>query len=153
LFCSFYISTFSFVTKYYYLKISDKADIRNKDGIQGEIEMKITNLLPLKEASVHQASRDDPALLEKILEQQIERNEEIRVSKKKVEEVTNKLNEFLEIQNRSLKFILHDELDQYYVQVINSDTKEVIREIPPKKLLDAFYTMQKFLGMIVDEKI
>jgi flagellar protein FlaG len=29
----------------------------------------------------------------------------------------------------------------------------VIREIPPKKLLDAFYSMQKFLGMIVDEKI
>jgi flagellar protein FlaG len=115
--------------------------------------MKITNSLLLKEASVHQASREDTSLLQKILEQQSEGNEEIQVSKKKVEEVTNKLNEFLEIQNRSLKFILHEGLDQYYVQVINSETKEVIREIPPKKLLDAFYTMQKFLGMIVDEKI
>jgi flagellar protein FlaG len=115
--------------------------------------MKITNSLPLKEASVHQSSREDTALLQKILEQQSERNEEIQISKKKIEEVANKLNEFLEIQNRSLKFILHEGLDQYYVQVINSDTKEVIREIPPRKLLDAFYTMQKFLGMIVDEKI
>jgi flagellar protein FlaG len=115
--------------------------------------MKITSSLPLQEASVPQSSKDGTALIQKIMEQQSKRNEEIQVSKKKVEEVTNKLNEFLEIHNRSLKFILHDGLDQYYVQVIDSDTKEVIREIPPKKLLDAFYTMQKFLGMIVDEKI
>jgi flagellar protein FlaG len=115
--------------------------------------MKITNSLPLKDASVSQPPKEDTTLIQKIMEQQSERNEEIQVSKKKLEEVTNKLNEFLEIQNRSLKFILHDGLDEYYVQVINSETKEVIREIPPKKLLDAFYTMQKFLGMIVDEKI
>jgi flagellar protein FlaG len=115
--------------------------------------MKITNSLPLKETSIPQSLKEDTALIQKIIEQQSECNEEIQVSKKKVEEVTNKLNEFLEIRNRSLKFILHEGLDQYYVQVIDSDTKEVIREIPPKKLLDAFYTMQKFLGMIVDEKI
>ncbi|MBA2874638.1 flagellar protein FlaG [Thermaerobacillus caldiproteolyticus] len=115
--------------------------------------MKITNSLPLQEASVSQPSKEDPDLIQKIMEQQSDRNEDIQVSKKKVEEATDKLNHFLETQNRSLKFVLHEELGEYYVQVINSETKEVIREIPPKKLLDAFYTMQKFLGMIVDEKI
>ncbi|OAT72567.1 flagellar protein FlaG [Parageobacillus thermoglucosidasius] len=115
--------------------------------------MKVENSLPLQETYVPQTSKEGTALMQKIMEQQSERNEEVQVSKKKVEEVTNKLNEFLEIHNRSLKFILHEELKQYYVQVIDSDTNEVIREIPPKKLLDAFYTMQKFLGMIVDEKI
>jgi flagellar protein FlaG len=115
--------------------------------------MKIENSLPLQGAYIPETSKEGAALIQKIIEQQSERNEEIQISKKKVEEVTNKLNEFLEIHNRSLKFILHDGLDQYYVQVIDSDTKEVIREIPPKKLLDAFYAMQKFLGMIVDEKI
>jgi flagellar protein FlaG len=115
--------------------------------------MKVENSLPLQETYVPQTSKEGTALMQKIMEQQSERNEEVQVSKKKVEEVTNKLNEFLEIHNRSLKFILHEGLNQYYVQVIDSDTNEVIREIPPKKLLDAFYTMQKFLGMIVDEKI
>jgi len=115
--------------------------------------MKINNSSSLHEASIYQSSREDTALLQKIMEQQIGNNEEVQIPKSKLEEITNKLNEFLEIQNRSLKFILHDGLDQYYVEVINSETKEVIREIPPKKLLDAFYTMQKFLGMIVDEKI
>ncbi|WP_244403585.1 flagellar protein FlaG [Parageobacillus sp. KH3-4] len=115
--------------------------------------MKVENSLPLQETYVPQTSKEGTALMQKIMEQQSERNEEVQVSKNKVEEVTNKLNEFLEIHNRSLKFILHEGLNQYYVQVIDSDTNEVIREIPPKKLLDAFYTMQKFLGMIVDEKI
>ncbi|EID45496.1 flagellar protein FlaG [Parageobacillus thermoglucosidasius] len=115
--------------------------------------MKIENSLPLQEAYIPQTSKEGAALMQKIMEQQSGANEETPVSKKKVEEITNKLNEFLEIHNRSLKFILHEELNQYYVQVIDDDTEEVIREIPPKKLLDAFYTMQKFLGMIVDEKI
>ena len=32
----------------------------------------------------------------------------------------------------------------YYVEVVDAETDEVIREVPPRKLLDAFYTMQKF---------
>jgi flagellar protein FlaG len=115
--------------------------------------MKITGSFPLKEASVPQSPREYTSLMQTIMEQQSDNNEDTEVLKKKVEQVANNLNNFLEMQNRSLKFVLHDGLNEYYVQVLNSETKEVIREIPPKKLLDAFYTMQKFLGMIVDEKI
>jgi flagellar protein FlaG len=59
----------------------------------------------------------------------------------------------MSVQNHDSKFVMHEGLDRYYVQVVDSKTKEVIREVPPRKLLDAFYTMQKVLGMIVDEKI
>ena len=40
-----------------------------------------------------------------------------------------------------------------FLQLVDTQTEEVVKEIPPKKLLDAFYEMQKLLGMIVDEKI
>lgn len=80
-------------------------------------------------------------------------DEDTRISKERLEEIAGKLNEFLGDHNRSIKFVLHDELKEYYVQIINSETKEVVKEIPPKKLLDAFYTMKKFLGMVIDEKI
>ena len=33
------------------------------------------------------------------------------------------------------------------------ETDEVIKEIPPERLLNAFYEMEKLAGMIVDEKI
>ena len=74
-------------------------------------------------------------------------------TKAKVQEAVNKMNEMLEVNNNTSKFMYHEELERYYVTVVNRQTEEVVKEIPPKKLLDAFYEMQKMLGMIVDEKI
>ncbi|MFS0817747.1 flagellar protein FlaG [Lysinibacillus sp. 1P01SD] len=79
-----------------------------------------------------------------------ENNDEMRV---KVQEAVKKMNEMLEVNNSASKFKYHEGLERYYVTVVNKDTDEVVKEIPPKKLLDAFYEMQKMLGMIVDEKI
>jgi flagellar protein FlaG len=75
------------------------------------------------------------------------------VRKEKLEEVVKGINEFLQPSHTSLKFELHDELKEYYVQIIDERTKEVIREIPPKKLLDIYATMMQFVGLIVDKKI
>lgn len=63
------------------------------------------------------------------------------------------MNELLETTQKSSKFVLHEGLDKYYVRLIDAQTEEVIKEIPPQRLLDAFYEMQKMAGMIVDEKI
>ncbi|MGE7944161.1 flagellar protein FlaG [Lysinibacillus xylanilyticus] len=80
-------------------------------------------------------------------------SEEQEISKEKLEQAVNTINEFLQINHNASKFVLHDGLDRYFVQVVDTQTEEVVKEIPPKKLLDAFYEMQKLLGMIVDEKI
>ncbi len=74
-------------------------------------------------------------------------------TKVKVQEAVNKMNEMLEVNHSASKFMYHEGLERYYVTVVNRDTEEIVKEIPPKKLLDAFYEMQKMLGMIVDEKI
>lgn len=84
---------------------------------------------------------------------QTEKTEQTSIDQKQLKHVVDSLNEFIEIHHRNSKFILHEKLDEYYVQIVDASTEKVIREIPPKKLLDAFYSMQKFLGMIVDEKI
>lgn len=73
--------------------------------------------------------------------------------KEKLEEVVKGLNEFLKPSHTSLKFVLHDELQEYYVQIIDERTNEVIREIPPKKILDIYAAMMEFVGLIVDKKI
>ena len=73
--------------------------------------------------------------------------------KDKLEEAVNSINEFLNTQHKESKFVFHEGLDKYYVQLVDSETDEVIKEIPPEKLLNAFYEMQKLAGMIVDEKI
>ena len=84
----------------------------------------------------------------------------IQVTDADKESVTEKLttavetlNEVLETTHKASKFVLHEGLDKYYVRLVDAQTEEVIKEIPPQKLLDAFYEMQKMAGMIVDEKI
>lgn len=74
-------------------------------------------------------------------------------TKKKVQDAVSALNEFLEVNYSTSKFFYHEGLDRYYVSVVDKETQEIVKEIPPRKLLDAFYEMQKMVGMIVDEKI
>jgi len=91
--------------------------------------------------------------LKQIMQAEQKANEKESIPKEKVQKAIDALNEFMTLQNHNSKFVMHEGLERYFVQVVDSETEEVIREIPPRKLLDAFYTMQKFVGMIVDEKI
>ena len=80
----------------------------------------------------------------------LEDNEE---KKAKVQQAVETMNHVLKTTNSSSKFMYHEGLDRYYVTIVDKETEEVLKEIPPRKLLDAYYEMQKMLGMIVDEKI
>ncbi|MEI5907607.1 flagellar protein FlaG [Bacillus spongiae] len=73
--------------------------------------------------------------------------------KEQVEKVIHSVNEFLKASPTSLKFEFHEKLQEYFVSVIDNETKEVVREIPPKKLLDMYAAMTEFVGILVDKKI
>lgn len=74
-------------------------------------------------------------------------------SKEEVETVIKSMNEFLQPTHTSLKFELHDKLNEYYVTIVDDQTKEVVKEIPSKKLLDMHAAMAEYLGLLVDKKI
>lgn len=75
------------------------------------------------------------------------------ISKEQVKEIVNGLNEFLEPSKTLIQYKLHEDLKDYYVAIVDTQTKEVIKEIPPKKLLDMYAAMAEFMGLIVDKKI
>lgn len=70
-----------------------------------------------------------------------------------LQEATEAINEFMKAENKASKFVLHEGLGQYFVRLVDTKTEEVIKEIPPESLLNAFYEMKKLAGMIVDERI
>ena len=76
-----------------------------------------------------------------------------KVQKDEMEKVVQGMNEFLKPSNTHLKFEFHDELQEYYVAIVDDITQEVIKEIPSKKLLDIYAKMTEFLGVLVDKKI
>ena len=112
-----------------------------------------TNNVPVKDTAGKQGSptTENTSTVEHTQHAHLLDNSE--ETKVKVQEAVNKMNEMLEVNNNTSKFLFHEGLERYYVTVVDCETEEVVKEIPPKKLLDAFYEMQKMLGMIVDEKI
>ena len=108
----------------------------------------------------HQASKpkvvDRPTVTEATNAQVAEGLAKTEANKDKLQRAVESLNEFMEDhmpKPTSSKFRFHEGLERYYVQVVDPNTDEVIKEVPPEKLLNAFYEMQKMVGMIVDEKI
>ena len=71
----------------------------------------------------------------------------------KAKQLTDSMNTFMESANTQLRFKFHDELNEYYVTIVNQNTDEVIREIPSKKLMDIHAAMREFVGLLVDRKI
>ncbi|MEF7565025.1 flagellar protein FlaG [Bacillus infantis] len=74
-------------------------------------------------------------------------------SKENIEKVVTSINDFLKPANSHLKFEFHEDLKEYYVTIVDDNTKEVIKEIPSKKLLDMYSAMKEYLGLLVDKKI
>lgn len=54
--------------------------------------------------------------------------------------------------NKEFEFAIHESTKQIMVKVLDSETKEIIREIPPEKVLDAVAQMCELAGLFVDEK-
>lgn len=75
------------------------------------------------------------------------------VIKGKVETTVEKLNNFVEPGLSDLQFVFHEDLHEYYVTVVDPLTKEVIKEIPPKKMLDMYAAMAEYMGFFIDKKI
>ena len=97
--------------------------------------------------------KQEQTTLQQMNAKQEEERTSKEISKEKLEEIVKGMNEFLQPSHTSLKFAVHEDLKEYYVQLIDDRTKEVVREIPPKKLLDMYAAMMKFVGLIVDRKI
>lgn len=75
------------------------------------------------------------------------------LTKRETKELTESMNQFLDSADVQLRFKYHEELNEYYVTIIDPVTEEVVREIPPKKLLDIHAAMKDFIGLLIDKKI
>lgn len=54
--------------------------------------------------------------------------------------------------NRSFEFSIHQATNQIMIKVIDTETHDVIREIPNEKILDMVAKMWEMAGIFVDER-
>ncbi len=54
--------------------------------------------------------------------------------------------------NKELHYSVHKKTKDIMIKIYNKDTKEVEREIPPEKRLDAIAKVWEMMGILVDDK-
>jgi flagellar protein FlaG len=63
-----------------------------------------------------------------------------------------KANKAMVAASRELEFTIHEKTKEIMVKVIDTETKEVIREIPSEKILDILANILEMAGLLVDER-
>lgn len=94
--------------------------------------------------------------------QPIERNQNIgremqhdqkNFSENEVKKAVDKLNKFLQGEETHVVYERHEMFkNEFVIKIVNNETKEVIKEIPPKKILDMVAEMCRLAGVIFDKK-
>lgn len=69
-----------------------------------------------------------------------------------VRDAVDKANRQMMARETSIQFEAYDRTNDVIVRVIDTNTKEVIREIPSKKILDMVANMLEMAGLLVDER-
>lgn len=71
---------------------------------------------------------------------------------REVEEAIRKLNDTAEAMQLSLRFLMHEESERWMVQVVDVMEGEVIREMPPERVLNVVAQIQSLIGVLLDER-
>lgn len=116
------------------------------DGLTSSVTSTTTNAVEISEptginhgTTITQQMKQDPAYVPTLQEKSV-----INAIEKANKKLAGNTNEF--------NFSIHEKTKQIMVKIIDKDTKEVVREVPPEKILDMVATMCEMAGLFVDVK-
>lgn len=91
-----------------------------------------------------QQDKDHISLREQQTQQQL------KASNEKIKTAIDKINK--QLPNSEAIFGVHEETNRVTIKIVNKETKEVIKEIPPEKTLDMIAKAWELAGLLVDER-
>lgn len=114
----------------------------NRVGVNTTVNMNNSGAIQVEKASVEN----------KEVKHEVVEKKEIKVDRKELDSAVDKANRVLFKNNTHLKFEIHDKTNQVMVSIIEDESGEVLKEIPPKKMLDMVAKLWEIAGIFVDEK-
>ena len=82
-----------------------------------------------------------------------ENQKTIDVSSEQINKAIERANKSLAAHSTKLTFSIHDKTKEIITKVVDTNSGEVIREIPSEKLLDRLAMALEEIGLLVDEKV
>ena len=125
------------------VKVPDTKPVKQEKAVSREVA-------PTPQPEVRKKDSPSPVKQRMDADQKIEeRNEALLEESKKVKnaiaEVNRKMN-----QKTRCEFAYHEDTKRVSIKVIDSETDEVIREIPPEETLDMLSKMWEVAGILID---
>ncbi|NOY77252.1 MAG: flagellar protein FlaG [Calditrichaeota bacterium] len=65
---------------------------------------------------------------------------------------TDKLNRIMDIFSRKIRFFVDSKENKVVIKIIDSRSGEVIRQIPPEKMINFVNRINTMIGFVLDEK-
>lgn len=90
--------------------------------------------------------------VEKVIHYPDATREGYKYNKEDLERAIKQSNSVLFNDDNHFEFKIHEGTGRMMVKLINNDTKEVIKEIPPEKILDLIANIWDLIGILVDER-
>ncbi len=75
------------------------------------------------------------------------------VSVEEIENIVKELNKFIQIFNTKVAFEIDEETKKTILKIVDVETNEIIRQIPPEELLRISRRISELLGLIINERI
>jgi len=69
-----------------------------------------------------------------------------------LKDALKKVNDTINIFDKRYHFLIDDKTNRIVVQIINKETGEVIKEIPPEEVLKLAARIRELLGLFIDER-
>lgn len=85
-------------------------------------------------------------------EQRINKSELSETDKEKLYKEVERANNQLQGQNHTFRFKFSEEADQFYMQVIDMKTQEVVNSVPSEHMIELAAKLKEMIGFFIDEK-
>ena len=79
-----------------------------------------------------------------------EQNKDQQPSHEQIRKAVEKLNR--NMQNTEAVFGIHEDTNRVTIKILDKNTKEVIKELPPEKTLDMIAKVWELAGILIDER-
>lgn len=80
------------------------------------------------------------------------KKEQLELTKEELTQVVNKSNEYTLGLDAQFEFRIHERTGRTLVRLVNKESGEVLKEIPPQKMLDIVADIWDAIGINVDRK-
>ncbi len=120
-------------------------DVKAIQSTQAALDMHTANSVPENQKKVATPSQEQQ-------EREIFKDLHEKTKNEIIKTIVEELNEKLALFNSSLKIEVDKETKIQVVKIVDNETKEVIRQIPPETTLKIARYIDKITGLLFDKK-